>query len=60
MNKIINKFSMRINLEIKFEQNNKGCILNKRKMKESLKVTQFFSLVSLQYNQKVYSSGKRW
>ena len=33
MKKIKNKFSMRINLEIKFEQNNKRYRLNKRKMK---------------------------
>ena len=30
---------MRINLEIKSEKNNKSYILNKRKMKESFKVT---------------------
>ena len=47
---------MRINLEIKSEQNNKRFILNKKKMKEIFKVPQFFSLISLPYNQKIYSS----
>ena len=49
MNKITNKFSMLINLEIKSEQTNKRYVLNKRKMKESFEVTQFFSLISLRY-----------
>ena len=38
MNKITNKFSIDINLETKYEENNKCHILNKKKMKGKFKV----------------------